>query len=192
MDARRTPDRHEALSPAGDGVWCGLRQTYLAVSQGLDTELRATHRLALGEFELLRALSHPGCAQRMGGLAEAVGLSPSGLTRAIERLERRGLVYRVACQEDRRGAMAELTVEGTALLQAADVTHAATLHRLLLDRLSAAESAHISRVCQRLFRQEATGCPAPAGGEGDDVSTLPARGGCTDRHDEPDGDNRHT
>lgn len=126
----------------------------------------------------------------MGGLAEAVGLSPSGLTRAIERLERRGLVYRVACQEDRRGAMAELTVEGTALLQAADVTHAATLHRLLLDRLSAAESAQISRVCQRLFGQEATGCPA--GGEGDGESTLPARGGCTDRHDEPDGDNRHT
>ena len=67
-----------------------MRQVYLVVAHGLDTELRAAHRLPLGEYDVLRALSYPGCAQRMAGLAGAVGLSPSGLTRAIERLERRG------------------------------------------------------------------------------------------------------
>lgn len=175
---------------ASEAVWCGLRQTHLMVTTGLDSELRAMHHLPLGEFELLRALEYPGCAQRMAGLAGAVGLSPSGLTRAIERLERRGLVYRVACQEDRRGAMAELTAVGTALLRDASLTHDATLHRLLLDHLSAAESAQISQICQRLTGQEAAGCPT--GGEMDSASILPEQGGFSDMHDGPEGDNRHT
>jgi DNA-binding MarR family transcriptional regulator len=148
--------RHELLT--GDAVWCGMRQAYLAVTHGLDLELRTAHRLPLGEFELLRALSHPGCAQRMGGLASTVGLSPSGLTRAIERLTARGLVQRVACQDDRRGAMAMLTPAGEALLQEADATHAAALQRLLLDRLSEAESAQLMQIWQRVTGHEIRGC----------------------------------
>ena len=160
------------------------------VSSGLDSRLRAIHRLPLGEFELLRALAKPGCAQRMAGLAGAVGLSPSGLTRAIERLERRGLVSRVACQEDRRGAMAELTETGTALLREASVTHDTALRRLLLDHLSAAESAQLSHICQRLAEQEATECPT--GGESHSASHQPGRSGCPGVFDASEGDNQHT
>lgn len=160
------------------------------VSSGLDSRLRAMHRLPLSEFDLLRALAQPGCAQRMAGLAGAVGLSPSGLTRAIERLERRGLVSRVACQEDRRGTMAELTVAGTALLLEASVTHDAALRRLLLDHLSAAESAQLSHICQRLAEQEAAGCPT--GGASRSASHQPGQSGCPGIHGRSEGDNQHT
>jgi DNA-binding MarR family transcriptional regulator len=183
----RTGSAADLLTHAPDGpdaVWCGLRQTHLAVTRGLDAELRTSHHLPLGEYDVLRALAHPGCAQRMAGLAGAVGLSPSGLTRAIERLERRGLVNRVACQDDRRGAMAELTEAGTALLQEASVTHDAALHRLLLDRLSAADSAQLSRICQRLTGQEAAACPT--GGETGSASRQPGLSGCSDIHDGPE------
>ncbi len=160
------------------------------VASGLDAELRAAHRLPLGEFELLRALAHPGCAQRMAGLAGAVGLSPSGLTRAIERLEKRGLVNRVACQDDRRGAMAELTEAGNALLLETSVTHDAALHRLLLNHLSATESAQLSRICERLTGQEAPGCPR--GGEMDGASHSPGQGGCSHVHDGSRGAHKNT
>jgi DNA-binding MarR family transcriptional regulator len=189
VNARRIPEYHRNEPAAGEAVWCDLRQTHLMVSSGLDTRLRAVHRLPLGEFELLRALAHPGCAQRMAGLAGAVGLSPSGLTRAIERLERRGLVARVACQDDRRGAMAELTEAGTALLLEASVTHDAALQRLLLDHLSAAESTQLSQICQRLTGQEAAGCPT--GGETHSASHLPGPSGCPGVRNEPEGDNQH-
>ena len=140
------------------GVWCGLRQAYLAVSRELDSALRAAHRVPLGEYELLRALSHPGCAQRMAGLAGAVGLSPSGLTRAIERLEARGLVRRVPCPADGRGAMAALEPTGEALLQQATVTHDAVLRRVLLDRLSPEETTQLMGIWLQLAGS-ADACP---------------------------------
>lgn len=127
-----------------------MRQTYLVVTEGLDAALRGVHRLPLGEYELLRALSQPGCAQRMAGLAGAVGLSPSGLTRAIDRLERRGLVQRQACPDDRRGASAVLTTGGIDLLQRATVTHDAALRRLLLDQVTPAEAEALVIIWRRL------------------------------------------
>ncbi|MCA9880255.1 MAG: MarR family transcriptional regulator [Thermomicrobiales bacterium] len=148
-----------APPPAGTPVWCGLRLIYLAVSRGLDEELRTAHQLPLGEYELLRALAHPGCAQRMTGLAGAVGLSPSGLTRAIERLERRGLVRRLPCPADRRGELAELSEAGQALLERATVTHDAALRKHLLDHLSAAEAALLLSLWERLAGAEVGGCP---------------------------------
>jgi DNA-binding Lrp family transcriptional regulator len=120
----------------------------------------------------------------MTGLAGMVGLSPSGLTRAIERLERRGLVHRVACQDDRRGAMAELTAAGSTLLMEAGVTHDAALRRLLLDHLSAAESEQLLRVWQRLSGGEAGACPMD--GETDSASHQRERSGCSRSHDGPE------
>jgi DNA-binding MarR family transcriptional regulator len=134
-----------------------LRFTYLAVARELDADLRAAHRLPLSEFDLLRALSNPGCGQRMAGLAGSVGLSPSGLTRAIERLERRGLVRRVPCPVDGRGALAELSPSGQALLGQATVTHDASLRQLLLDRLTPAEAAHLLAIWSRLAGSAADG-----------------------------------
>ena len=49
---------------------------------------------------------------RMAALADRVLLSPSGLSRAVERLEARGLVRRIPCAEDRRGSYAALTESG--------------------------------------------------------------------------------
>ena len=112
--------------------------------------MRAAHRLPLGEYELLRALSHPGCTQRMAGLAGAVGLSASGLTRAIERLEARGLVRRVPCLADGRGAMAELEPAGETVLQEASVTHDVVLRHALLDRLSPSETNQLLGIWSQL------------------------------------------
>jgi DNA-binding MarR family transcriptional regulator len=86
----------------------------------------------------------------MAGLAMVVGLSPSGLTRAIERLERRGLVRRLPCPVDRRGASAELSEEGLDLLHIATVTHDAALHALLLDALTPAEGALLLQLRERV------------------------------------------
>jgi DNA-binding MarR family transcriptional regulator len=190
VNARKDLRPHGNALSEDEAAWCGLRQTYLLVTRGLDAELRAVHRLPLGEFELLRALTHPGCAQRMAGLADAVGLSPSGLTRAIERLETRGLVQRVACPDDRRGAMAELSEAGKALLMAASVTHDAVLHHLLLDHLSAADSAHLLRLWQRLAGGEAAGCPGDEGT--DSASHQREQSDCSHAHDGPEGDTQRT
>jgi DNA-binding MarR family transcriptional regulator len=75
-------------------------------------------------FELLLRLARsPGHRLRMCDLAAQVALSPSGLTRAIDRLEESGLVVREHCPEDRRVSYASLTPAGLARIEAAVPVH---------------------------------------------------------------------
>ncbi|HKY66698.1 MAG TPA: MarR family transcriptional regulator [Acidimicrobiales bacterium] len=80
--------------------------------------------LPLQWFELLLRLARsPGHHLRMSDLAAQTGLTPSGLTRAIDRLADAGLVERAPCPDDGRGAYAALTPEGLAR-----ITHAVGPH----------------------------------------------------------------
>ncbi len=65
------------------------------------------------DFDLvIRLARSPGRRLRMADLAAQSGLSPSGLTRAIDRLVRDGIAERAGCPEDARGAYAVLTPSG--------------------------------------------------------------------------------
>lgn len=81
--------------------------------------------------------------------------------------------------------MAELSEAGNALLLEASVTHDAALQRLLLDHLSAAESAQLLRVWQRLTDQEAAGCPM--GGETESATHQGGRSVRSRTQDGPEG-----
>lgn len=131
-------------------VWTGFLQSHAAVARGLDADLRAAHGLPLTEFEILLWLSRGACA-RMAALATRVQLSPSGLSRAVERLEARGLVRRVRCKEDRRGAIAELTASGADLVERASATQAAGIRRCFLERLTAEEMQAFATAWERVL-----------------------------------------
>ncbi|MBW3581309.1 MAG: MarR family transcriptional regulator, partial [Actinobacteria bacterium] len=69
--------------------------------------------LSLQWFDLLIRLARsPDRRLRMAELAAQTVLTPSGLTRAVDRLEEIRLIERTACPSDRRGAFAVLTEEG--------------------------------------------------------------------------------
>jgi DNA-binding MarR family transcriptional regulator len=106
------------------GAWRGLLRTHAALVKRLDAELEAAHGLALTSYEVLLYLSHAeGRRMRMCDVAESVLLSRSGLTRLVDRLEREGLVERVSCAADARGAYARLTGQGLGRLREAQNTH---------------------------------------------------------------------
>ncbi|MFI6602972.1 MarR family winged helix-turn-helix transcriptional regulator [Nonomuraea sp. NPDC050536] len=70
------------------------------------------------DFEtLIRLARSPRQSLRMTDLAAQTGLSTSGVTRVIDRLEREGLVARIACATDRRASYATLTDEGRSRLE---------------------------------------------------------------------------
>lgn len=58
----------------------------------------------------------------MSDLASRVVLSPSGVTRAVDRLERKGLVERCVFEGDKRSNLATITAEGRAFLRTATRT----------------------------------------------------------------------
>ena len=94
------------------------------VSRRLDEDLRAEHGLSLQEYVALLILAEaPERRLRMGRLADSLTLSKSGATRLIDRLVDDGLVARVSCSSDLRGAEAALTEAGVNRLRTAAPTH---------------------------------------------------------------------
>jgi DNA-binding MarR family transcriptional regulator len=62
---------------------------------------------------VLRILSM-GKGERLSDLAEAVGISPSAMTRALDRMEKQGLLRRVhGSMDDGRAATVEITERGS-------------------------------------------------------------------------------
>ena len=150
------------LSGQEFAVWAGFLQTHAALARELDTDLRAAHGLPLTDFEILLWLTDRGCeGVRMAALADRVLLSPSGLSRAVERLEARGLVRRIPCAEDRRGSYAALTESGVDLVRTAGATHAAGIRRHFLDRLTPAETRSLAAIWDQLLAGSQRACAWP-------------------------------
>jgi DNA-binding MarR family transcriptional regulator len=106
----------------------------------LDDELAADQGLRLNQYEVLLRLNRaPDKSLRMSDLARMVLLSPSGITRTVDQLERRGFVERRVCPTDRRGFLAVLTPEGKARLRAATKVHVAGIRELFCSHLTPKE-----------------------------------------------------
>jgi DNA-binding MarR family transcriptional regulator len=140
------------LSSEEFAIWAGFLQSHAALARELDADLRTAHGLPLTDFEILLWLANWPCeGMRMAALADTVLLSPSGLSRAVERLETRGLVQRIPCTEDRRGAYAVLTESGSDLVRTAGATHAAGIRGRFLDRLTLEETRLLTAIWDRLL-----------------------------------------
>jgi DNA-binding MarR family transcriptional regulator len=160
-DASGRPANSPLADLSGEefAIWAGFLQSHAALARELDADLRTAHGLALTDFEILHWLANRPCeGMRMAALADTVLLSPSGLSRAVERLQTRGLVQRIPCTEDRRGAYAALTESGRALVQTAGVTHATGIRRRFLDRLTSQETRLLTAIWDRLLADSQQTC----------------------------------
>jgi len=117
-------------------LWQAVAAAHAALTLELDAGGGACPVLAADAFAVLLSLAdEPGQQLRMRELAERSHLTPSGLTRRVDRLESDGLLARVGCPDDRRGAFAQLTPRGLDELKRALPHHAAVLERYVGSRL---------------------------------------------------------
>ncbi|GII84645.1 MarR family transcriptional regulator [Sphaerisporangium siamense] len=92
------------------------------------------------DFEtLIRLARSPERQLRMSDLAAQTSLSTSGVTRVVDRLEREGLVRRVACASDRRASYATLTDAGLARLEVVVPRHLEDIETWFTGLLSPAQ-----------------------------------------------------
>ena len=125
-------------------TWAGLHST-------LERLLRQECGLSTQWFEVLVRLARsPGQRLRMCDLAAQVSMSPSGLTRAIDRLEAEGLVRRDQCPGDRRVSWAQLTETGLARIEEAVPIHLRHLQEHVMAPLDATDVADLTRVLRTL------------------------------------------
>jgi DNA-binding MarR family transcriptional regulator len=121
------------------------------VVRRLEADLMEAHHLPLAWYDVLvRLLEADERRLRMSELADRVMLSPSGLTRLVDRLVDEGLVCRVQVAGDGRGFYAELTEAGFARLREASGTHLRGIRDYVISRFSDAELAEIAGYLGRL------------------------------------------
>ncbi len=126
--------------------WRAFLRAYHRVARRLDEDLRAEHGISLQEYAALVQLAEaPGRRLRMGRLADGVLLSKSGVTRLVDRLEGDGLVHRLACQSDARGAEAILTEAGLERLRASTPTHLRGIEAYFLDAFRTDDLARLEQ-----------------------------------------------
>ena len=136
----------------------GLKATF-------ERRLEAEAGLPVQWFEvLLRLARTPGHRLRMSELAAQSAVTPSGLTRVVDRLTEVGLVARESCPTDRRSWYASITPEGLSRIQAAVPVHLAHIEELFGAVLSPDEVLALSATLRKLRDAANPGAAAASGG----------------------------
>lgn len=144
------PPEPDPFTPEEFAAWRGLLQLRETVARALDDRLRSAHGLSLDDYGILITLvGQPDQRQRMSQLGEQRLLTPSGITRAVVRLEKRGLLRRDQDSADRRAFHATLTAKGVKALREAQRTHHAIVRELYLSRLEASEVAQLGALFEK-------------------------------------------
>jgi DNA-binding MarR family transcriptional regulator len=117
----------------------------------LSAQLQAEHGLTINDYEALLLLSREeGRRMKRIDLSRRLLLTPSGVTRLLEGLERAGLVERAECAVDRRITYAQLTTAGHEKLEAASGGHVGAIVALFEGHLSNAEIDRLAEVLGKL------------------------------------------
>jgi len=121
-------------------AWRGLLRLREVVMRDIDRRLRRAGHVSLDDYGILITLvTAPRMRLRMSDLGARRMLTPSGITRVVNRLEEQGLVRRDPDPSDGRASLAVLTRDGLAALRRAQVVHHAAVRELYLDRLDRAD-----------------------------------------------------
>jgi DNA-binding MarR family transcriptional regulator len=110
----------------------GIRRVVALWEARVDADLGGAHGLGLSDFAALHHLAEaPGGRLRRVDLARRLALTPSGVTRLLGPLERRGIVTRQQDGTDARATYTVLTESGKELVRDATTTVAAVAETIL-------------------------------------------------------------
>ena len=147
-------------------VFSRLLRAHSTLSRELSARLLTEHGLTINDYEALLYLSHEkdGSLRRVD-LAERLMLTPSGVTRLLDGLERDGWVRKGQCDSDARVTYAVLTDEGRERLERAGRTHFAQIREIFAARFSEDELETLIDLLGRLPGATGLGdaCSPPAG-----------------------------
>jgi DNA-binding MarR family transcriptional regulator len=148
----------QRLKPAEMRAWRAFLDAQASLMRRLGADLIKSEDITLAEYDVLVQLSFaPDARLRMSELSDRVRLSPSGLTRLVDRLVRSGLVKRGRCASDRRGSYAILTAAGNVRLRRAAPVHLRGIREHFSKHLSPAQLEAVAEALEPLGRDMALG-----------------------------------
>ena len=133
----------------GVHLWLVLWKAYDAVYANAVQSIESLD-MCITDFGILDVLLHKGPAN-INVLGEKLSLASGSATAAIDRLEKRGLVERVASQTDRRVKSVELTTEGRQLIKQAFKSHSRHMEQTA-EPLTETERSTLVKLLKKLGR----------------------------------------
>jgi MarR family 2-MHQ and catechol resistance regulon transcriptional repressor len=125
----------------------------------LSAALVARHGLTVNDYGTLLLLARAGDeGMRRIDLANELNLSPSGITRLLDRLEDQGLVGKGECKSDARVSYAILTDAGLAKLREAAPGHIEDIQQRMSSVLSEDEMKTLAALLSRLSESDGATC----------------------------------
>lgn len=132
-------------------TWRSVITAFTRVNSVLAEEMEAETEISLDWYSILLMLSQvEGGMMRPSDLADYLGMSRSGTTRLIDRLERDGLVERRSCGSDRRGTFVGLTPEGEEQFRKAGRIHLRGINEHVGSHLTSEEMADLRTILTKL------------------------------------------
>ena len=144
------PPEPDPLTTTEFAAWRGMLRVHSTVFRELDRRLLADHSFGIDAYGVMITLvTTPERSLPIGELGAQRNLSPSGVSRSVDRLAAAGLVRRTTNPADRRSQLVELTPEGLTRLRAAQVTHHAVVRELLLAQLTDSDLRRLAALWEK-------------------------------------------
>ena len=131
-----------------DGIGRLLARVKAEMHEALEREL-APFDITAAQYVILANLASGG-VDSASKLCKGVSYDPGAMTRMLDRLERKGLVRRVRCPDDRRKVILELTAEGNAVYPKLAARRLEVLHRFTRG-FTETEAAQLANFLERML-----------------------------------------
>jgi DNA-binding MarR family transcriptional regulator len=133
-------------------AWIRFLRAHASLTRQMSARLEAEHGLTLNDYDCLVQLAYaPERSLRRVDLARSVLLSPSGITRLLDGLEREGWVEKRSCDSDARVTYAHMTDAGLEKFRSARKTHLADIEEAFGSRFTPEELEAVSSLLGRLL-----------------------------------------
>lgn len=150
-------------------TWVAWLRLSTELPGALSRQLQADSDLTIQDYDVLVQLAEaPDDRLRTSALAQAVHWERSRLSHHVKRMEARGLVVRIACEDDGRGNFVALTPAGRGALERAAPGHVRAVRELFLGGLDAGQRRSLGELTAAMLDHLAA-----AGALGDDATDEP-------------------
>ena len=131
-------------------AWMLLVRTHTRFWDAVEEQMRREHGLTMARYDVLAQLEMAGGRLGLSDLAAAIALSPSGLSKLLDRMDASGLIRREPDPDDQRAAFATITARGRELVRDARRGHHALLRRTFAAALNDRDLTDLARIMRKL------------------------------------------
>jgi DNA-binding MarR family transcriptional regulator len=131
-------------------AWMLLVRTQTRFWDAVEEQMRRDHGLTMARYDVLVQLELAGGRLGLSDLAAAIALSPSGLSKLLDRMDVSGLIRREPDPDDQRAAFATITPAGREAARRARRGHHALLRRTFAAALTERDLADLTRIMRKL------------------------------------------